>query len=111
MRLGKHLDAWVASASAAWASEPAKNTQVEKRKLFRRSLYCDNSGVEGLPLPPTVLMSNSFVLLKYTTRTFVLPVYIFFGLAVGMRYRGTSAVFRWNFPISIWGNGRSHGEV
>jgi hypothetical protein len=33
VRLGKHLGAWVASASVAWASEPAKNIQVEKIKL------------------------------------------------------------------------------
>jgi hypothetical protein len=41
VRLGKHLDAWVASASAAWASEPAKNTQVEKKKFSRRCLHAD----------------------------------------------------------------------
>ncbi len=41
MRLGKHLDELAASASVAWASEPAKNTQVEKRKFFRRRLYTD----------------------------------------------------------------------
>ncbi len=41
MRLGKHLDAWAASASVAWASEPAKNTQVDKRKFSRRCLYTD----------------------------------------------------------------------
>jgi hypothetical protein len=39
-------------------------------------MYSDYSGMEDLPgsLPPTVLISNSFVLLKYTTTTFVLPV-------------------------------------
>jgi hypothetical protein len=52
LRLGKHLDELAASASVAWASEPAKNTQVEKRKLFRRRLYCAYSGVEGLPGSP-----------------------------------------------------------
>jgi hypothetical protein len=63
--------------------QPVKNSQVEKRKLFRRRLYCD----EGLPcsFPPTVRMSNSFVLLKHTTTNFVLPVYMFFGLGIGMR--------------------------
>ncbi len=39
VRLGKHLDVFAASASVAWASESAKNTQVEKRKLFGRRLY------------------------------------------------------------------------
>jgi hypothetical protein len=39
VRLGKHLDVWAASASVAWASEPAKNTQVEKIKFSRRCLY------------------------------------------------------------------------
>ncbi len=64
------------------------------------SMYSDYSGMEGLPgsLPPTVLISNSFVLLKYTTTTsFRSSCCTFIGPGIGMRYRGTSAVFRWNF--------------
>ncbi len=39
VRLGKHIDAWVASVSAAWGmGRIVKNTQVVERKLFRRRL-------------------------------------------------------------------------
>jgi hypothetical protein len=52
VRLGKHLDELAASASVAWALEPAKNTQVEKRKLFRRRLSTViTRGWKAFPVP------------------------------------------------------------
>ncbi len=76
-------------------------------------MYSDYSGMEGLPgsLPPTVLMSNSFVLLKYTTTTFfVLPVVHSLVPVLGCGIDAPQRCLDENFLISIWGNGRSHGK-